>query len=184
MTTRLEGIGNKDDRNEDMSTIEQRREYQRKKRARRKVFLNTLKVNGCSLCEEKHPATLDFHHRDPSSKEGTISDLIDTGSDEKFYAEVAKCIIICANCHRKQHYDVHKEYQLPDTDWFSKLTEMPQPNLSCTFCNKSSTELFSVRDGYVWKKICLTCKIKYDEDKAYDKKIAARFRTFDKKSTL
>lgn len=65
-------------------------------------FLNEIKRNGCSICGENDLACLDFHHvRD---KKYTISQLIKIENFTKIKAEVEKCIILCANCHRKLHY--------------------------------------------------------------------------------
>lgn len=61
----------------------------------------------CSRCPEDHPATLDFHHRDPAAKEVLISQAISKGwAWEKILAEIDKCEVLCANCHRKEHAGV------------------------------------------------------------------------------
>jgi len=65
-------------------------------------FKQTLK---CSRCEENHPRCLDFHHLDPSKKEKSISQMINYGNIEKIKKEIAKCIVLCSNCHRKLHYE-------------------------------------------------------------------------------
>jgi hypothetical protein len=57
----------------------------------------------CKKCNEKHPACLDFHHRDFSVKENNVSQLVYRVSKEKVLAEIEKCDILCANCHRKFH---------------------------------------------------------------------------------
>jgi hypothetical protein len=59
---------------------------------------------GCKECGESHPACLDFHHRDPSIKEFTISSKIQGFSWSRLIKEIEKCDILCANCHRKLHY--------------------------------------------------------------------------------
>lgn len=58
----------------------------------------------CTFCSETHPATLEFHHLDPSAKETTIANAVMNGwSVKRVQAEMAKCIVLCANCHRKLH---------------------------------------------------------------------------------
>ena len=58
----------------------------------------------CTHCGEKHPACLDSHHRDPGEKEFRISAFGYMGwSKERILAEIAKCDVLCANCHRKLH---------------------------------------------------------------------------------
>jgi transcription elongation factor Elf1 len=60
----------------------------------------------CSKCEENHPATLQFHHVDPSEKEVTVSQTISKGwSTSRIEKEISKCVVLCANCHAKHHYE-------------------------------------------------------------------------------
>ena len=67
-----------------------------------KSFKRTLK---CSRCPEDHIACLDFHHLDPTTKEKSVSKVAKDWSLERLKKEVAKCIVLCANCHRKEHYN-------------------------------------------------------------------------------
>lgn len=61
----------------------------------------------CSECGEDHPAALQFHHIDPSTKEFSVSTK--TLSSVKKYPwdvvtqELDKCVILCGNCHAKHH---------------------------------------------------------------------------------
>lgn len=73
----------------------------------RAIWLLEIKKNlCCSRCGETHPATLDFHHRVPSDKKYNISAMAHRGiSQEKILAEIAKCDVLCANCHRILHFD-------------------------------------------------------------------------------
>ena len=43
---------------------------------------------------------LDFNHRDPSMKEGNLASLFVNSGEEKLRKEIAKCDVLCANCHR------------------------------------------------------------------------------------
>jgi transcription elongation factor Elf1 len=88
------------------STLQVQRNRKRRQAIREwfSEFKASLK---CSRCNENHPACLEFHHADPSQKETTINSAIwqlDWGK-ERILAEAAKCIILCANCHRKLHWD-------------------------------------------------------------------------------
>lgn len=59
----------------------------------------------CCRCGEDHPACLEFHHRDPSSKDIPIAEAHNKGwSIERIQNEIDKCDILCANCHAKEHY--------------------------------------------------------------------------------
>jgi hypothetical protein len=64
----------------------------------------------CVDCGEAHPATLDFHHVDPKEKERSLGDIAKyEWSRAKALAEIAKCVILCANCHRKRHWTASRD---------------------------------------------------------------------------
>lgn len=59
----------------------------------------------CTECGENHPACLDFHHVDPSTKDKAVSHMLAKKySKKRILSEVEKCIVLCANCHRKHHW--------------------------------------------------------------------------------
>lgn len=68
------------------------------------VDAEKAKRGGCLRCPETHPACLDFHHRDPSTKR-RIQRLIQEGRSNGLVLELQKCDLICSNCHRKHHYE-------------------------------------------------------------------------------
>lgn len=72
--------------------------------AEKKAILDEARRGGCVRCEESHPACLDFHHRDPSTKDADIATIRRFGV-KRLLAEIAKCDVLCANCHRKHHYN-------------------------------------------------------------------------------
>lgn len=80
----------------------------------RKWFDEYKSALKCIRCSESHPATLHFHHVDPTQKEGNIAKVVNHNwSKKKILSEVAKCIVLCANCHAKEHYieknlEIHK----------------------------------------------------------------------------
>lgn len=62
----------------------------------------------CSRCGENHPACIEFHHVDKAEKEYNISQMGISGfSRERILEEMSKCIILCSNCHRKEHYELN-----------------------------------------------------------------------------
>lgn len=81
---------------------ERQRRTARKRKLRqwKRALMATLK---CERCPESHPATLEFHRRDPSKKEFSVSKMFGR-SVETVKREMAKCDVLCANCHRKEHY--------------------------------------------------------------------------------
>lgn len=57
----------------------------------------------CCICGESSPECLDLHHVDPAIKDGNIGDIVSKYNWQKVLAEIAKCVVVCANCHRKIH---------------------------------------------------------------------------------
>jgi len=85
-----------------------RRHYQKVSAARRKqeyaafrAFIDAYKLDrGCVDCGySENAAALDFDHIDPSEKAGTIARMF-TYTRQRLLAELAKCEVRCANCHR------------------------------------------------------------------------------------
>lgn len=59
-------------------------------------------VDGCTECPEMDPACLEFHHRVPANKSGTVSNMM-AGPTNALLVELDKCDVLCANCHAKHH---------------------------------------------------------------------------------
>ena len=76
--------------------------YQRKRRQERKRQLVEARGGCCEDCGyHVSIAALEFHHRDPGTKEFTLGNF--NGSWDKLLAEAEKCDLLCANCHRRRH---------------------------------------------------------------------------------
>ena len=78
-------------------------------RKRQRVWLDKYKEEiGCCKCGIRDFRVLEFHHIDPDTKEFNVSNFYHHQfSIEKTEAEIKKCDVICANCHRVLHY-VHR----------------------------------------------------------------------------
>ena len=76
-----------------------------KKHDERRNILNTLKSSGCCCCNESDVNCLDFHHIDPQNKEFNMSVALNKPV-KKMLEEASKCVVVCANCHRKIHAGV------------------------------------------------------------------------------
>lgn len=76
-------------------------------RQRTKKNLIEYKGSKCEICgfDKPVPACYDFHHIDPNSKEFRIGGK--SISIERLKAEVDKCMLLCANCHRELHSKDH-----------------------------------------------------------------------------
>lgn len=70
-----------------------------------KAFKATL---CCTKCGFNHTAALDFHHIDPSTKTGSVNAFVSNGRYALAMKETAKCVVLCANCHRIHHHDEHR----------------------------------------------------------------------------
>jgi hypothetical protein len=77
----------------------------------------------CLGCGRQGPHVIfDFHHRDPDEKEFGIGQDGIARRWELVTAELAKCVMLCANCHREVHAGVR------DIDvGLLGLAEAPEP---------------------------------------------------------
>lgn len=81
---------------------------ERKEARRRRIqkWLTAYKRANCSCerCPESHPVCLDFHH--DGEKTLGVAQMANHGySKERILDEMDGCSILCANCHRKEHYN-------------------------------------------------------------------------------
>ena len=85
---------------------------------RRKIKLMAIEYKGgkCQICNyNKYPGGLYLHHLNPKTKSFGIADKGYTRSWEIVRAELDKCILVCANCHRELEAGIT---QLP---WVTKV---------------------------------------------------------------
>lgn len=82
-------------------------EWQERRRREIRVWWDELKATKqCEQCGESAAECLHFHHRDPAEKDLELASAVARGwSRERLLAEVAKCIVLCANCHLKLHWE-------------------------------------------------------------------------------
>lgn len=75
----------------------------RRKELKQKAIV--LKGGSCQKCGyNKCVDALQFHHRNPSEKEFSISANRHVISWEKLKIELEKCDLLCANCHAEEHF--------------------------------------------------------------------------------
>ena len=81
--------------------------WQERRRRRLRAWFQELKSQlRCEICGETAPECLHFHHRDPSEKDLEVGTAACQGwSRDRLLAEIAKCSVLCANCHLKHHWD-------------------------------------------------------------------------------
>jgi 5-methylcytosine-specific restriction endonuclease McrA len=75
----------------------------RRKEAKEWIRRKKLKCSRCGW--DEHSAGLHFHHVDPNTKTRAISSAVHEGwSRKRLEEEIAKCVILCSNCHAVTHY--------------------------------------------------------------------------------
>lgn len=77
-----------------------KRHNETSRETRRKVVEEILDKTPCQDCGIINPIVMDFDHREPSDKSKNISTLIQQGTIKSLKEELAKCDVVCANCHR------------------------------------------------------------------------------------
>ncbi len=84
---------------------EQRKQHRTSKRREKKAEA-VLKFNSCcSRCSGSFPDyVFEFHHTEPEHKEYSPSQLFML-CDEKINQELAKCVMVCSNCHKIIHHE-------------------------------------------------------------------------------
>lgn len=80
-----------------------RSEAQARYRAKIKLRILEDRSKGCMDCGEKDVVVLQHHHRVPSEKSFGIGRATGTMSLARLELELAKCDVVCANCHLRRH---------------------------------------------------------------------------------
>lgn len=69
------------------------------------LLLRLRDVPCADCCDRFEACAMEFDHRDPATKRSTISRMVGRATTEAILAEIAKCDIVCANCHRTRTFD-------------------------------------------------------------------------------
>ena len=71
----------------------------------RKKFNAYKSLKCCIKCGEDTSVSLDFHHTN-NDKRKNISYMVSNGYGwSSLISEMNKCIVLCSNCHRIEHYE-------------------------------------------------------------------------------
>lgn len=88
-------------RSQDPQKMAEKKEYTISKREEARRFLyEYFLTHPCVDCPEKDPVVLTFDHL--GDKLFNISSQISRGNLKKLKAEIAKCVVRCANCHMRK----------------------------------------------------------------------------------
>jgi len=63
-------------------------------------LMSYLQAHPCVDCGETDPLVLQFDHRDGTTKIDTVGTMVNRANWNTLLAEIAKCDVRCANCHR------------------------------------------------------------------------------------
>lgn len=70
------------------------------RRKRQTLLVAGLKAKPCMDCGNCFPSVcMDFDHRNATTKRDSVSSMVE-GGREALMAEIAKCDLVCSNCHR------------------------------------------------------------------------------------
>src|SRR2546423_13858300 len=81
------------------------RDRNRRKRARLRAIARELKSRPCADCGQTFPFyVMDFDHREGEEKTAQVAMLVNAMNLQRLLAEIEKCDLVCANCHRIRTY--------------------------------------------------------------------------------
>jgi len=89
-------------RNRDIFIRQEMSRIERYRHENRPLLREYLRSHPCVDCGETDIVVLDFDHRDPAAKSHSVIVLATHKSWQRVLAEIAKCEVRCANCHRKR----------------------------------------------------------------------------------
>jgi hypothetical protein len=91
---------------DDPKYIQKRKDTANQARQDKLNWIRQYKLDqGCSICGyNKCARALEFHHIDPNVKEYSVTKMaLRKHSLQRIKTEIAKCVIVCANCHAEIH---------------------------------------------------------------------------------
>jgi len=93
-------------KNRDTNNRHQNYATQQARGLRRKLQLIIEAGGCCTACGyRRNFAALTWHHSDPTAKTFTLDvRAMSNRSEAEIRAEVAKCVLLCANCHAEVHF--------------------------------------------------------------------------------
>jgi hypothetical protein len=117
-----------------------KRATQHRRRLRLRDWLDTLKQTlQCADCGFNDYRAIEFHHPDSQEKDFAIGEMIkDNRSIAAVEREIAKCVALCANCHRIEHFD-EQEWDVVSTHQFAPVETDKEEQCPVSGCCKSTT---------------------------------------------
>jgi predicted HNH restriction endonuclease len=81
---------------------------QRARRLKKQIAIHEIYNYTCQVCglKEETLGFFEFHHIDPTTKHREIGSMLNSASLETIKKELVKCLMLCPNCHKKEHLKV------------------------------------------------------------------------------
>lgn len=80
-------------------------------RAKMRTYIQAIKRNPCADCKKRYPYyVMDFDHRPGVQKAIEPTRLIPQMSWRRLREELAKCDLVCSNCHRIRTHERARQY--------------------------------------------------------------------------
>lgn len=87
------------------------REKNRRKREQLRLVVREVKSRPCADCGGVFPFyVMDFDHREGEEKTAQVAMLVNALSLKRLLKEIAKCDLVCANCHRVRTYEREQRF--------------------------------------------------------------------------
>ena len=91
-------------------------DHTKRRNRQRKYLYSYLASHPCVHCGEDRPVCLEFHHVEPSIKSFNLCmSIAKDKTIEAIDAEIDKCIVLCANCHKIVTAKEHWRYNFMNT---------------------------------------------------------------------
>ena len=82
-------------------SLEMRNAISKRYATKNRAKLLVLKSNSCMDCGRQYPHyCMDFDHREGVTKTACVSRMVTNKPWHKIASEIAKCDLVCSNCHR------------------------------------------------------------------------------------
>jgi hypothetical protein len=109
-------------------------EIVRRRTAEKHLAMDRVKSVPCMDCGKTLPPyVMDFDHRDPHAKEANINYLFYRAPWSRIQEEIAKCDVVCVNCHRLRTWKARKPLRPLDS---RRLLIGELKNTPCADCGE------------------------------------------------
>ena len=124
------------------------------------IKLKCLEYKGgkCIHCGySKYIGAIDFHHIDPRKKDFRLSKNQKSFGDSH-KKELDKCIALCSNCHRKEHYRLNKLTKEKRIEEYNKKIEHPKSKDVSTQTDQEILKKLRIKQEQLENRKCKECE--------------------------